>query len=74
MRTIDYFGIAAFQRELWRDQAVHPHRITGSLADCISPASLLQLVRVDPMGDAIIWSFSAGPSGRFTVENVPHGH
>ncbi len=73
MRTLDYFGIAAFQRELWRDQVVHPHRITGSLVDGISPESLLQLVRVDPKGDAIIWSFRADSSGRFTVENVPHG-
>ncbi len=74
MRTLDYFGIAAFQRELWRDQVVHPHRITGSLVDGISPESLLQLVRVDPKGDAIIWSFRADSFGRLTVENVPHGH
>jgi len=74
VRNFDYFGVAAFQREIWRDQAVHPHRITGSLADGISPESLLQLVRIDPKGDAIIWSFRADSSGRFAVENVLHGH
>jgi hypothetical protein len=70
---MDYFGIGTSQREVWRDQVVHPHRITGSLREGVSPVSLLQLVRPDAKGDAIIWSFRAESSGRFVVENVPHG-
>ncbi len=73
MRTLDYFGIAVFQREIWREQVVHPHRITGSLAEVISPESVLELVSVDRKVDALVWSFRADPSQRFTVENVPHG-
>jgi hypothetical protein len=74
MRNMDYFGITAFQRELWRDQVVHPHRIIGSVGDGVPLASLIQLVKLDLSGDAIIWSFRADSSGRFTVENLPHGH
>ena len=73
MRNLDYFGVAALQREVSRDQVVHPHRISGSLLDGISAESTLQLVRIDRKADAILWSFRAGPSGRFVVENVPHG-
>jgi hypothetical protein len=35
--------------------------------------STLQLVRVERNVDAILWSFRADSSGRFVVENVPHG-
>jgi hypothetical protein len=74
IKNFDYFGVAAFQREIWRDQFVHPHRVIGSLSDGVPAELLLQLVSVSPKGDAIIWSFSADSSGRFAVENVPHGH
>jgi len=74
LRNFDNFAVAAIQREVWRDQVVHPHRVTGSLPEGMSPESLLQLVRMDSKRDVIVWSFRADPSGRFTVENVPHGH
>ncbi len=73
MRNLDYFEVAAFQREVWRDQVLHPHRITGSLAEGISPECELQLMRMEPERDVIMWSLRADSSGQFAIENVPHG-
>jgi hypothetical protein len=33
MRNFEYFGVGLFQREVWRDLTLHPHRVTGSVAD-----------------------------------------
>lgn len=35
MRSMEYFGVGALQREVWHALELHPHRVTGSLADAI---------------------------------------
>ncbi len=72
MRSFEYFGVGFFQREVWRELTVHPHRVTG-LVEAAYPESDLQLVRIDEGKERVLWSFRADPSGRFTVANVPHG-
>ena len=39
MRNFDHFAIADLQREMWRDQVVHPHRISGGIVDGIPAQS-----------------------------------
>jgi Carboxypeptidase regulatory-like domain len=33
MRGFEYFGVAPFQREVWRDLTLHPHRVTGTVPE-----------------------------------------
>jgi hypothetical protein len=73
MRNIHYFSVAGAQCEIWRDETLHPHRVSGSLAPAIPSGASLQLIRVDGKSEVPVWGFRADSSGRFTVENVPHG-
>ncbi len=72
MRNFDYFAIASSQREVWRDQTLHPHRVTGNLIRA-SAGSRLQLVRIGAKAEQVLWTFDAEPSGQFAIANVPHG-
>ncbi len=36
MRSFEYFGVGFFQREVWRELTLHPHRVTGAIPQ--SPA------------------------------------
>jgi Carboxypeptidase regulatory-like domain len=73
MRNLHQFAAAGVQREIWRDQTLHPHRVSGSLALASPSGTSLQLIRVDGKAEAPVWGFRADSAGRFTVENVPHG-
>jgi hypothetical protein len=36
MRSFEYFGVGFFQREVWRELTLHPHRVAGAVSQ--SPA------------------------------------
>jgi hypothetical protein len=73
VRSLEYFGVASPQREVWRMLTLHPHRVTGNLPDDVSAKTVLQLVVIDRDGERVLWSFHASEGGRFTVANVPRG-
>jgi len=72
MRNFEHFGVPSRLREVWRELTLHPHQLTGVVADS-DPKPSLQLVRINPDGERAIWSFHTDSSGRFTIANVPHG-
>jgi hypothetical protein len=73
IRNFDYFTVASFQRELWRDHVLHPHRIAGILPAAVPAATTLQLVRDDGEVETTVWTFRAASSRRLALGNVPHG-
>lgn len=71
MKNFEYPQLTQEQREAWQDLTLHPHRVTGQVAN--RQTMSLQLVRVDGGGERVAWSFSSDDRGSFEVTNVPHG-
>ena len=72
LRGFVHFGVESGRREHWLELTLHPHRVT-SPAGKLKGSAAVELVRLGPGGDELVWASRADATGRATVANVPHG-
>jgi Carboxypeptidase regulatory-like domain len=73
MKNFNQQFINSYNREIWVDMVLSPHRIIGQLPDS-GAKQRVDLLREEPGNEPrVVWSVESGPAGRFEISNVPHG-